>query len=271
MMMLTRRHPLCLLLRNCWLCKPKYFRPWSKCKLLISRRHPCRWGYRLGDFQHSKSSTFSHAAELMDADDWLKSGEKVASDAMQQPWEFTANLSSALWSCSRLVRCLHGGPWGTREHQLARVQSCFSCTSCSPRSNQAKDQVSRSEIEVHVYERVYHQVHQLSRYAPNEVDTDEKKQDYFFNGLNDGLAYALEVWDFENFQEMVNKTLVLENRRGVMKCKCKPVRQHQSGSSSRPCGGTPSAEPMFHPAQSQFQLGPQSSWQVFVTPHRQVI
>jgi hypothetical protein len=34
---------------------------------------------------------------------------------------------------------------------------------------------------------------QLSRYAPNEVDTDEKKQDYFLNGLNDGLAYALEA------------------------------------------------------------------------------
>jgi hypothetical protein len=35
---------------------------------------------------------------------------------------------------------------------------------------------------------------QLSRYAPNKVDTDdEKKQDYFLNGLNDGLAYALEA------------------------------------------------------------------------------
>jgi hypothetical protein len=34
---------------------------------------------------------------------------------------------------------------------------------------------------------------QLSHYAPNEVDTDEKKQDYFLNGLNDGLAYALEA------------------------------------------------------------------------------
>jgi hypothetical protein len=33
---------------------------------------------------------------------------------------------------------------------------------------------------------------QLSRYAPNEVDTDEKKQDCFLNGLNDGLAYDLE-------------------------------------------------------------------------------
>ena len=29
---------------------------------------------------------------------------------------------------------------------------------------------------------------QLSRYAPDNVDTNEKKQDWFLNGLNDGLA-----------------------------------------------------------------------------------
>jgi hypothetical protein len=40
---------------------------------------------------------------------------------------------------------------------------------------------------------------QLSRYALHEVDTDEKKHEYFLNGLNDGLAYALKAWDFENF------------------------------------------------------------------------
>jgi uncharacterized protein YoaH (UPF0181 family) len=32
---------------------------------------------------------------------------------------------------------------------------------------------------------------QLSRYAPYEVNTDEKKQECFLNGLNNGLAYAL--------------------------------------------------------------------------------
>jgi hypothetical protein len=40
---------------------------------------------------------------------------------------------------------------------------------------------------------------QLSHYAPHEVNTDEKKQECFLNGLNDGLAYALEARDFENF------------------------------------------------------------------------
>jgi hypothetical protein len=75
---------------------------------------------------------------------------------------------------------------------------------------------------------------QLSRYAPHEVDTDEKKHECFLNSLNDGLAYALEGRDFENFQGMVNKALVLENRRGVMEHKHKLVCQHQSSSSSKP-------------------------------------
>jgi hypothetical protein len=57
---------------------------------------------------------------------------------------------------------------------------------------------------------------QLSRYALGNVDTDEKKQDWFLNRLNDGFAYALEARDFINFQDMVDKALVLENRRGIM-------------------------------------------------------
>jgi hypothetical protein len=88
---------------------------------------------------------------------------------------------------------------------------------------------------------------QLSRYAQSEVDTDEKKQDCFLNGLNDGLAYALVARDFENFQGMVNKAFVLKTHRGVMVRKRKLVHQHLSGSSSRPRVGPPSAGPIFRP------------------------
>jgi hypothetical protein len=86
---------------------------------------------------------------------------------------------------------------------------------------------------------------QLSPYAPHEVDTDEKKQECFLNGLNDGLAYALEARDFEYFQGIVNKALVLENRRGMMECKCKLVHQHQPSSSSRLHVAMPIARPVF--------------------------
>jgi hypothetical protein len=43
-----------------------------------------------------------------------------------------------------------------------------------------------------VSEYVTHFTH-LSCYAPNDVDTDEKKQECFLNGLDDGLAYSLEA------------------------------------------------------------------------------
>jgi hypothetical protein len=103
------------------------------------------------------------------------------------------------------------------------------------------------------------------------VDTDEKKQDCFLNGLNDGLAYALEDRDFENFQGMVNKALVLENRRGVMERKRKLVRQHQPGNSSRPHVGPPLAGPEFRLAHPQFQSRLQTAGQGFFALQRHVI
>jgi hypothetical protein len=112
---------------------------------------------------------------------------------------------------------------------------------------------------------------QLSRYTPHEVNTDEKKHECFLNGLNDGLTYALEARDFENFQGMVNKALVPENCRGVIERKRKLVHQHQLDSSSRPCVATSSTGSVFHPSQPQFQPRPQAAGQGFSTPQRQVI
>jgi hypothetical protein len=47
------------------------------------------------------------------------------------------------------------------------------------------------------------------------------------NGLNDGLTYALEAQEFDNFQGMVNKALMLENGRSVMEHKRKLMHQQQ--------------------------------------------
>jgi hypothetical protein len=65
---------------------------------------------------------------------------------------------------------------------------------------------------------------QLSRYAPHEVDNNEKKHECFLNGRNDGLTYALEAQDFKNFQGMMNKAHVLENHIGVIERRRKLVR-----------------------------------------------
>ena len=53
---------------------------------------------------------------------------------------------------------------------------------------------------------------QLSWYAPTEVDEDEKRQELFMEGLNDGLQYQLVSHTFASFQQLVDKTLVIENK-----------------------------------------------------------
>jgi 5-deoxy-D-glucuronate isomerase len=64
-------------------------------------------------------------------------------------------------------------------------------------SDQAeKERVSKSKTESMFVNEYVTKFTQLSRYAPHKVDTDEKKQECF---LNDGLSYALEAQDFENF------------------------------------------------------------------------
>jgi hypothetical protein len=86
---------------------------------------------------------------------------------------------------------------------------------------------------------------QLSRYAPDNMDTDEKKQDWFLNRLNDGLAYALEARDFINFRDMAHKALVLENQRGIMERKRKMQCTRPQGSNTRVCVGFSSQGPNF--------------------------
>jgi hypothetical protein len=92
---------------------------------------------------------------------------------------------------------------------------------------------------------------QLSCYTPDNVDTDEKKQDWFLNDLNDGLAYALEARDFVNFQDMVDEALVLENRRGIMEHKRKMQHTRSQGSNMRFRVGSSSQGPNFHSGQQR--------------------
>jgi hypothetical protein len=40
---------------------------------------------------------------------------------------------------------------------------------------------------------------QMSRYAPDDVNTDEKKHDAFLNGLNDKIQFQLLNTDYEDF------------------------------------------------------------------------
>jgi hypothetical protein len=52
----------------------------------------------------------------------------------------------------------------------------------------------------------------LLRYAPDDINTDEKNQDVFLSGLNDDIQFQLLNTDYADFQHMVDKAIVIENK-----------------------------------------------------------
>jgi hypothetical protein len=78
---------------------------------------------------------------------------------------------------------------------------------------------------------------QLSRYAPDYINMDEKKQDVFLNGLNDDIQFQLLNTDYADFQHMVDKAIVIENKIREMEKDGKrkvPFSGQSSGSNVRP-------------------------------------
>ena len=53
----------------------------------------------------------------------------------------------------------------------------------------------------------------LARYAPDDVATDATKKEKFLEGLNDELSMQLMVANFNNYQELVDRALMLEGKR----------------------------------------------------------
>jgi hypothetical protein len=54
---------------------------------------------------------------------------------------------------------------------------------------------------------------QLSRYAPDEIAEDERKQEHFIEGLNGPQQYALVAHTFPSFQRLLDKALAIEHKR----------------------------------------------------------
>jgi hypothetical protein len=78
---------------------------------------------------------------------------------------------------------------------------------------------------------------QLSRYAPDDVNTDEKKEDAFMNGLNDEIQFQLLNTDYEDFQRMVDKAIIVENKLKEMERRGKRKMSFQGqslGGNTRP-------------------------------------
>jgi hypothetical protein len=75
---------------------------------------------------------------------------------------------------------------------------------------------------------------QLSRYAPEDVSTDAKRQYRFLRGLVDPLQYHLMNHTFPTFQHLIDKAIMIERKRKEMEDHKRNISGLQPGSSNRP-------------------------------------
>jgi hypothetical protein len=167
------------------------------------------------DFMSHHPPTFSHAVDPLDADDWLKvigkklditqcnDREKVLyasgrlEGAASDWWDaFTAahpNADTITWQEFQANFHAHHIPSGIMK---LKKKEFLSLTQGSMSVSEYRDRFT-----------------QLSRYAPEEVDTDEKRQERFLEGLIGPLNYQLQSHTFPNFQTLLNKAIGLESKK----------------------------------------------------------
>ena len=79
---------------------------------------------------------------------------------------------------------------------------------------------------------------QLSCYAPREVDSDAKKQKHFLKGLNDGLQLQLMTMVYADYQTLVDRAIVIENKHREMEEKKRKRGLQRQLRNTRLCFAT---------------------------------
>jgi hypothetical protein len=167
----------------------------------------------LAEFLRTCPTTFSQAKDPMDAEDWLKGDEKnlviiqctdrekvlfaahqlygTAANWWETYCNTHVNIDAITWNEFRAHFRTHYVPRGTMKLKIKEFAD-----------------LKQGGMTVNEYLNSFIQ---LSRYAPDDISTDEKKQDVFLNGLNDDIQFQLLNTDYADFQHMVDKAIVIES------------------------------------------------------------
>jgi hypothetical protein len=173
---------------------------------------------KLNDFLGSRPPEFSQTNEPIEADDWIKDMERKLNLVQCTPQEKTLYAAHQLrgpaadwWDnycathtdASTIVWTEFAGAFRSahipesiidlKKEEFANIKQGSSCIN---------EYLSR--------------FNRLARYAPEDVDTDKKKIRKFLKGMDAKLRVKLLAHDFPTFQQMVDKSLLLEDAEEEM-------------------------------------------------------
>jgi hypothetical protein len=193
----------------------------------------------LAEFLRTHPSTFSQDKDPMDAEDWLKGVEKKLVIAQCTDHEKVLFAAHQLYGTA-------ANWWETYYNTHVNVDAitwndfeAHFCTHYVPRGSMKLKRKEFTDLKQGgmTMNEYLNSFIQLSRYAPDDISADEKKQDVFLNGLNDDIQFQLLNTDYADFQHMVNKAIVIENKIKEMEKDGKrkvSFSGQSSGSNVRP-------------------------------------
>jgi hypothetical protein len=161
-------------------------------------------------FMSHKPPTFASSPDPLHTDDWLKSVEKMLNIAQ------CSDREKVLYASGRLT-----GPaadwwdsyvaadtitWAELTTQFRNYHIPAGLMKIKKKEFLSLKQGNMSVSEYR------DKFIQLSRYAPDEVADDERKQEHFTEGLNGPLLYALVAHTFPSFQMLLDEDLAIEHK-----------------------------------------------------------
>jgi hypothetical protein len=211
------------------------------------------------EFMRGHPPVVAHSSDPMDAEDWLRIverelhiapcddrekvlyGPRLLRGAAQSWWESYlathSNPDTITWEEFRI--------WFRQYHVPAGLMTV---------KKEEFLALKQGSISVSEYR---HMFLQLSRYAPEDVNTNANRQYHFLRDLVDPLQYLLMNHTFPTFQHLIDRAIMTERKHKEMEDRKSKISGPQPGSSNRPCfSGNPPQQfrqNQCPPQQQQFQ------------------
>nr|AAK52169.1 putative polyprotein [Oryza sativa Japonica Group]AAN64470.1 putative polyprotein [Oryza sativa Japonica Group] len=193
---------------------------------------------KLVEFLRVRPPTFSSTTNPVEAGDWLHAIEKkldLLQCTDQEKVSFASHQlhgpASEWWDHFRLNRTTAEPiTWLEFTAAFRKTHIPSGVVSLKKKEFRSLTQGSRSVTEY------LHEFNRLARYAPEDVRTDEQRQERFLEGLNDELSYPLMTGDYHDFQKLVDKAIRQEDKYNRMEQKKRRIAHFkaQQGNSQRP-------------------------------------
>jgi hypothetical protein len=190
---------------------------------------------KLRDFQNSNPPTFSKSTEPLDANDWLRTIENKleyagvgANDKVLYATHFLAGAAGAWWENVHAMQ--PEGQVMTWEAFKTKFRKAHIPSGLIKIMRDKFLNLKQGGMSVPEY---LDKFTIWGRYAPNDIDTDEKKRERFLNGLQEELQTYLVAVHYPDLEAMVDAAIMVEDKNKAARKSRKRRMMSQGGPSGQ--------------------------------------